>query len=120
MTTDNELCMQVDISTVNQNTNSKIHQSATLVACAETCVVQNFIFGHRLIHHPQRVALYLSSPVSRKDKVTRCQYLYNIQISVLKTNFGKKFFNHAIPHEWNRLPFELKLMPDERTYRKIL
>ena len=39
------------------------------------------IFGHRLIHHPQRFPVYLSSLVSRNDKVARCQYIYNLQIS---------------------------------------
>ena len=34
------------------------------------------LFGHRLIHHPQRVPGYLSSLVSRNDKVTRCQYIF--------------------------------------------
>ena len=76
------------------------------------------LFGHRLIHHPQRVPVYLSSLVSRNDKITRNQYIYNLQILVTKTNFGKRSFSHAIPHEWNRLPFELKLIPDELTCRK--
>ena len=40
---DNELCVQADISDVTRNTNVKIHQAATLVACAETCAVQNII-----------------------------------------------------------------------------
>ena len=34
--------------------------------------------------------MYLSSLVSRSDKVTRCQYVYNPQISVLETNFIKR------------------------------
>ena len=58
--------------------------------------------------------------LSHNDKVTGCQYIYNLQISVTKTNFGKRSFSHAIPHEWNRLTFELKLIPDELTYRKKL
>ena len=76
------------------------------------------IFGHRLFHHPQQVPGYLSSLLSRNDKFTRCQNIYSLQILVTKTNFGKRSFIHAIPHEWNRLPFELKLIADERTYRK--
>ena len=39
--TDNELRMQADISTV---TSVNIYQAATLITCAETCVVQNFAF----------------------------------------------------------------------------
>ena len=58
--------------------------------------------------------------LSRSDKVTRCQYMYDFQIYVVKTNFRERSVHHAIPHEWKRLPFELKIIPDELTYRKKL
>ena len=57
------------------------------------------LFGHRRIHHPQRVPGYLSSLVSRNDKVTRCQYINHLQISVTKTYFVKKSFSHRVRHE---------------------
>ena len=34
------------------------------------------LFGHGLIHHPQRVPGYLRSLVSRNDIVTRCQSIF--------------------------------------------
>ena len=64
VTMDNELCTHSDVSTVTRNTNYKIHLTATLVTCTETCAVQNLnFFGHRLIYYPQRVLGYLSSLV---------------------------------------------------------
>ena len=79
-------CMQANISTVTCNTNFRIHQPAALVTCAETCAAQKSCAG------------YLSSPLSRNDKVIRCQYFYKLQILVVKTTFAKRSFSHAIPH----------------------
>ena len=76
------------------------------------------LMGHRLVHHP--VPDYLNSLVSRKGKVTRSQYIYKFQTPTLKTDFGKRSFSFAVPHEWNRLPFEIKLLPKENAFRKKL
>ena len=73
------------------------------------------LFGHRLVHHP-----YLGALVSRNDKVTRCQYAYNLKVPNVTTAFGRRSFSFAVPFEWNKLPFEIKLIPHELDYRKKL
>ena len=35
------------------------------------------LFGHRFVHHPWKIPMYLGALVFRNDKVTRCQYAYN-------------------------------------------
>ena len=98
--------MRADILTVTWNTNFKIHQAAKMVACAKSVLLKIFIFGHRLIHHPQRVPGYLSSFESRNDEVASMYATFQF---LLKTNFGKRSFSHALSHEWKRVPFKANI-----------
>ena len=78
------------------------------------------LFGHRLVHHPWKISMYLGALVFRNDKVTRCQYAYNLRVPNVTTAFGQRSFSFAVPFEWNKLPFEMKLIPHELDYRKKL
>ena len=63
--------------------------------------------------------VYLGTLVFLNDKVTRCQYAYNLKVPIVRTAFGWRSFSFAFPFEWNKLPFEIKLIPHEFDYRKI-
>ena len=76
------------------------------------------LFGDRLVHHPWKIPMYLGALVFRNDKVTRCQYAYNLKVPNVTTAFGRRSFSFAVPFEWNKLPFEMKLIPHELDYRK--
>ena len=71
------------------------------------------LFGHRLVHHPCKIPVYLGALVFRNDMVTRCQCAYNLNASNVRTAFGRRSFGFAVPYEWNKLPFEMKLMYHE-------
>ena len=60
--------------------------------------------------------MYLGALVFRNDKVARLQYAYNLKVSNVILHLGKDCF--AVPLEWNKLPFEMKLIPYEFDYRK--
>ena len=74
-----------------------------------------FLLGHRLVHHPQRIDC-LNLLVCQNGRVLRSQYIYNFQTPPSKTAFGRRSFSFAVPQEWNRLPFGIKLTkaPSER------
>ena len=76
------------------------------------------LFGHRLVHHPWKIPMYLGALVFRNDKVTRCQYAYSLKVPNVKAAFGRRSFSFAVPFEWNKLPFEMKLIPHDFDYRK--
>ena len=78
------------------------------------------LFGHRLVHHPWKIPMHLGALVFRNDKVTRCQYAYNLKVPNVTTAFGRWSFSFAGAFEWNKLPFEMKLIPHEFYYRKKL
>ena len=78
------------------------------------------LFVHRLVHHPWKIAMYLGTLVFRNDKVTRCQYAYNLKVPDVTTALGRRSFSFAVPFEWNKLPFGMKLIPHELDYRKKL
>ena len=117
---DDELLFSRQISSVTYAWHYMLRKSYSTRDTAIMCCSKCFVFDHRLVHHPQRFLVYLSSLVSCNDEVTKCQYVYNLQVSVLKADFGKTVFNRAIPLEWKRLPIELKLIPDKLTYKKTL
>ena len=48
------------------------------------------LFGHRLVHHPWKIPMYLGALVFRNDKVTRCQYAYNLKVPNVTTAFGRR------------------------------
>ena len=58
------------------------------------------LFGHRLLHHPWKIPMYLGALVFRNDKVTRCQYAYNLKVPNVTTAFGRRSFSFAVPFEW--------------------
>ena len=62
------------------------------------------LFGHRLVHHPWKISMYLGALVFRNDKVTRCQYAYNLKVPNVTTAFGQRSFSFAVPFEWNKFP----------------
>ena len=62
--------------------------------------------------------MYIGALVFRNDKVTRCQYAYNLKVPNVKTAFGLRSFSFAVPLEWNKLPFEMKIIPHKFDYRK--
>ena len=65
--------------------------------------------------------MYLGALVFRNDKVTRYQYAYNnLKIPNVTTAFGRRSFSFAFPFEWNKLPYEMKLIPHEFDYLKKL
>ena len=76
------------------------------------------LFGHRLVHHPWKMPMYLGALVFWNDKVTRCQYAYNLKAPNVKTAFGRRSFSFAVPFEGNKLPFEMNLIPREFDYCK--
>ena len=55
------------------------------------------LFCHCLVHHPWKVPMYLAALVFRNDKVTRCQYAYNLKVSNVTTAFGRTSFSFAVP-----------------------
>ena len=76
------------------------------------------LFGHPLVHNPWKIPMYLGAIVFRKDKVTTCQYAYNLKVPNVTTAFGRRPFNFAVPFAGNKLPFEMKLTPHAFDYRK--
>ena len=46
------------------------------------------LFGHRLVHHSWKIPMYLGALVFRNDRVTRCQYAYNLKVPNVTTAFG--------------------------------
>ena len=74
------------------------------------------LFGHRLVHHPWKIPKYLSALVFRNCNVTRCQYAYNLKVPNVTTAFRRRSLSFAVPFEWNKLPFEMKLIPHEFDY----
>ena len=77
-------------------------------------------FGHRLVHHPWKIPMYLGALAFQNDKVTRCQYAYNLKVPNVTTAFGRRSFSFAVPFEWNKRPFEMRLISHEFVYRKKL
>ena len=73
------------------------------------------LFGHRFVHHLLKIPMYLGALIFRNDKMTRCQYAYNLKVPYVTTAFGRSF---AVPLEWSKLPFEMKLIPPEFGYRE--
>ena len=78
------------------------------------------LFGHRLVHHLWEIPLYLGVLVFINDKVTRCQYAYNLKVPNSTTAFGRRSFSFAVPFEWNKLSFEMNLKPHVFDYRRKL
>ena len=76
------------------------------------------LFGHRFVHFSWKILMYLGALVFQNYKVTRCQYAYNLKVPNVKTAFGRRSFSFAVPFEWDKLPFEMKLIPQESDYRK--
>ena len=62
--------------------------------------------------------MYLGALVFGNDKVTRCQYAYELKVPNVTTAFGQRSFSFAVPCKWNNLPFETKLIPNEFDYCK--
>ena len=87
----------------------------------ERVLYKILLFLHRLVHHPWKIPVNLGALVFGIDKVTRCQYAYNLKVPNVRTAFGRRIsFNFSVPFEWNKLPFEMKLIPHEFDYRKKL
>ena len=78
------------------------------------------LFGQRLVQHPWKFPMYLVALAFRNDKVTRCQYAYNLKVPNVTTALGRRSFSFAVPFEWNNLLFEMKLRPHGFDYRKNL
>ena len=57
------------------------------------------IFGHRLVHHSWKIPMYLGALVFRNDKMTRCQYAYNLKVPNVTTAFGRRSSSFAVPFE---------------------
>ena len=74
------------------------------------------LIGHRLIHHPWKIPMYLGALVFRKEQVTRYQYAYNLKVSNVTFAFGQRSLSFAVPFEWNKLPFEMKMILHEFDY----
>ena len=72
---------------------------------------KTLLFGQRLVHFPWKFPVYLGTLVFRNDKVTNCQYGYNLKVPNVRHAFGRKPFSFAVPFEWNKLPFEMELTP---------
>ena len=72
--------------------------------------------GHRLVHYPWKIPVYFGALVFRNDKVSRCQYAYNLKIPNVSTALGI----FKVLFEWNKLHFEIKLIPYEFDYRNKL
>ena len=69
--------------------------------------------AHRFVHQPGKLPLYFSDLMERNTIVTRTQYFYNLHVPKFRSNFGRRLFLHAVAVEWNKLSFELKLLPSE-------
>ena len=76
------------------------------------------LFGQRLVHHPWKIRVYLGAIILRNVMVARCQYAYSLKVPNVRTAFGQRSFSFAVPYEWNKLPFDIKLIPHEFDYRK--
>ena len=63
------------------------------------------IFGRRLVQPQWKIPMYLGALVFRNDKVTRCQYAYNLKIPNFTTAFGRRSFSFPVAFERNKLPF---------------
>ena len=72
------------------------------------------------VHHSWKISVYLGALVLRNDKLTRYQYAYNLKVPNVRTAFGRRLFSFAVPFDWNKLPFGIKLIPHEFDYRKTL
>ena len=55
-------------------------------------------FGQRLVYDSWKIPMYLGALVFRNDKVTRCQYAYNLKVPNVTTAFGRI----SVPFEWNK------------------
>ena len=53
-------------------------------------------FGHRLVHHPWKIPMYLGALVLRNGKVTRYQYAYISKVPNVKTAFGRRSFSFTV------------------------
>ena len=46
------------------------------------------LFDHCLVHHSWKIPMYLDALVFRNDRVTRCQFAYNLKVPNVTTAFG--------------------------------
>ena len=75
-------------------------------------VFKILLYAHRF-YQPGKLRLYLSELMKRNTMVTRSQYFYNLLVPNLHSNFGRPSFFHTVAVEWNKLSYDLKLIPSE-------
>ena len=83
-------------------------------------VFKILLYAHRFIYQPGKLPLYLSELMKRNTMFTRSQYFYNSLFPKFRSNFGRRSFSHAVAVEWNKLSFDMKLIPSEVLFRRKL
>ena len=87
---------------------------------SQRSVFKILLYAHRFVHQPGKLPLYLSELMIRNTMVTRSQYFYNLLVPKFRSSFGRRSFSHAVAVEWNKLSFDLKLIPSEILFRRKL
>ena len=78
------------------------------------------LYAHRFVHQTCKLPLCLSDLMKRNTMVTRSHYFYNLHVPKFHSNIGRRSFSHAAAVEWNKLSFELTLIPSEILSRRKL
>ena len=81
-------------------------------------VFKMLLYAHRFIHQPGKLPLYLLELIKRNTMVTKSHYFYNLLVPKFRSNFGRRSFSPAVAVEWNKLSFDLKLIPSEILFRR--
>ena len=86
----------------------------------QRCLFKLLLFVHRAIHKPSDSPLYQQELLKRNTRVTRMNYVYNLEVPKTRSAYGRRSFRYIGPMEWNKLPASLKSIPTELCFRKAL
>ena len=86
----------------------------------QRCLFKLLLFVHRAIHKPSDSPLYLQELLKRTTRVTRMNYVYNLEVPKTRSACDRRSFRYIGPTEWNKLPASLKSIPTELCFRKAL
>ena len=113
-----ELCRAFDlsISTFKISLLKQLH----CLSISQRIVFKVLLYAHQFIHQPGKLPLYLSELMTRKTRVTRSQYFYNLLFTKFCSNFVRRSLLHAVAVEWNKLSFDLKLITYKILFRRKL
>jgi hypothetical protein len=75
---------------------------------------------HKVIHHPLLVPEYILDLFQHNRRVTRLEYLLDLDVPTHMTSYGRRSLRVAGPRLWNALPSLLKHTPSHNDFRRKL